>query len=100
MWPCHAPSDTHAIDKVEGALIFYDWKSRISSLLILKGERMTEHHQRKFITRILFFAVLCIAGSLRLAASEMAAATYTLNQLSPTTWNYQFTVTDTGTTPI
>ena len=61
---------------------------------------MTEHRQCKFITRILFFAVLCIAGSLRLAASEMAAATYTLNQLSPTTWNYQFTVTDTGTTPI
>jgi hypothetical protein len=30
----------------------------------------------------------------------MAAATYTFSQVSPTTWNYELTVTDTGTTPI
>lgn len=58
------------------------------------------NHQHKVITRIVSIAVLCIAGSLPLAASEMAAATYTFSQLSPTTWNYQFTLTDTGTTPI
>ena len=61
---------------------------------------MMEFNQHKFITRMVFVAVLCIAGTLRLTASEMAGATYTFNQLSPTTWNYQFSVTDTGTTPI
>ena len=44
--------------------------------------------------------LVCFAASLPLAASEMAAATYTFNQVSPTTWNYDLTVTDTGTTPI
>jgi hypothetical protein len=58
------------------------------------------NHQHKFIRRIAVFTILCVAGSLPLAASEMAAATYTLNQLSPTTWNYEFTLTNTGTTPI
>lgn len=57
-------------------------------------------HQHRFITRIAIFTVLCVAGSLRLGASEMAAATYTFDQPSLTTWNYEFTLTDTGTTPI
>jgi hypothetical protein len=30
----------------------------------------------------------------------MASATYSVSQLSPTTWQYSFTLTDTGTTPI
>jgi len=30
----------------------------------------------------------------------MAVATYSVSQLSPTTWQYSFTLTDTGTTPI
>jgi hypothetical protein len=51
-------------------------------------------------TKIAVLIVLCIAGSLPLAASEMASATYTFSQASPTTWNYEFTLTDTGTTPV
>jgi hypothetical protein len=55
------------------------------------------HH--KWITAVAV-PLLCVAGSLPLAASEIAEATYSVTQLTPTTWNYMFTLTDIGTTPI
>jgi hypothetical protein len=45
-------------------------------------------------------AALCAVGSLPLVADEIAEATYSVTQVSPTTWSYAFTLTDAGTTPI
>ena len=53
-----------------------------------------------FVTGAALVASFCTVVSSPLAASELAAATYSVTQLSPTTWNYSFTLSDTGTTPI
>lgn len=58
------------------------------------------NRQFRFVPRIAVFALVGMAGSLHLAASQMASATYTFTQLTPTTWDYSLTLRDTGTTPI
>lgn len=58
------------------------------------------YHHDKVVTTFAFFSVLFVGGSLPASADEMASATYTVTQVTPTTWDYQFTLTDSGTTPI
>src|ERR1700733_11709653 len=60
---------------------------------------------QRYLSRMLNYkaaalAMLCFTSALPLAASEMAAATYTVTQLSPTTWQYNLTLNDTGTTNV
>jgi len=57
-------------------------------------------YQHKLVATLAVFTALSTAGTFPLAASEMASASYTVTQLSPTTWQYDFTLMDTGTTPI
>jgi hypothetical protein len=45
-------------------------------------------------------ALLLMSGTLSLHASEMSTATYSVTQLTPGTWQYSFTLNDTGTTNI
>ena len=57
-------------------------------------------YQQKVVAALAVCTTLSITGSFPLAAGEMASATYTVTQLSPTTWDYALTLTDTGTTPL
>jgi MYXO-CTERM domain-containing protein len=57
-------------------------------------------NQRTLMSRILLFGILYAALPSPLLAGFQASATYTFTQVSPTTWEYDFTLTDAGTTPL
>jgi len=57
------------------------------------------NYQRRLVTSIVF-GILCTAMCSPLVASQMASATYTFQPVSPGIWKYDFTLTDSGTTPI